>query len=145
PANHRRAYRGNLDHLFGCVARSTDTMGSSRHHRRRAYRNLKDIVVKALLCKQFGGPASLQLEDIEPLVHKAGQIGVAVKAAGVTIPDTHIIQGKYQLNPELPFSPGSEVAGVVARVGPDVTEFSVGDRVVAPIGYGGFAEEAIAE
>lgn len=101
--------------------------------------------MKALLCKQLGGPASLRLEEVEALVPKAGQIVVAVKAAGVNFPDTLIIQGKYQIKPELPFSPGSEVAGLVARVGPGVTGFSVGDRVVAPIGYGGFAEEAIAE
>ncbi|NYT63340.1 NADPH:quinone oxidoreductase family protein [Alcaligenaceae bacterium] len=101
--------------------------------------------MKALLCKQLGGPKSLRLEDIEPLEPKAGQIVVAVKAAGVNFPDTLIIQGKYQVKPDLPFSPGSEVAGLVARVGPGVTGFNVGDRVVASIGYGGFAEEAIAE
>lgn len=101
--------------------------------------------MKALLCKQFGGPASLQLEEIEPLLPAAGQVVIAVKAAGVNFPDTLIIEGKYQLKPEMPFSPGSEVAGLIARVGPGVIGFKVGDRVVAPIGYGGFAEEAMAE
>ena len=101
--------------------------------------------MKALLCKELGEPESLRLEDVEPLQPGAGEIVIAVKAAGVNFPDTLIIQGKYQLKPELPFSPGGEVAGTVVRTGEGVTEFSVGQRVVAPIGYGGFAQEAIAQ
>ena len=87
----------------------------------------------------------LSLEEVSPLRPEAGQIVIAVKAASVNFPDTLIIQGKYQLKPELPFSPGSEVAGTVARVGEGVTGFEVGQRVVAPLGFGAFAEEAIAE
>lgn len=101
--------------------------------------------MKALLCKQLGGPETLRLENVDPLRPGVGQIVIDVKAAGVNFPDTLIIQGKYQLKPELPFSPGGEVAGTVARIGEGVTDFSVGERVVAPIGFGGFAEEAIAE
>ncbi|NLC35006.1 MAG: NADPH:quinone oxidoreductase family protein [Alcaligenaceae bacterium] len=101
--------------------------------------------MKALLCKQLGGPELLSLEDVAPLQPGPGQIVISVKAAGVNFPDTLIIQGKYQMKPDLPFSPGGEVAGTVARVGEGVTQFEVGQRVVAPIGYGGFAEEAIAD
>jgi len=84
------------------------------------------------------------LEDIpspEPAPH---QVLVSVKAAGVNFPDTLIIQGKYQIKPAFPFSPGSEVAGIIVRTGSKVTDFKIGDRVMASVGYGGFAEEVVA-
>jgi NADPH2:quinone reductase len=70
---------------------------------------------------------------------------VSVKAAGVNFPDTLIIQNKYQYKPELPFTPGSEVAGVVQSLGPGVEGARIGDRVIAQTPYGGYAEEVIAE
>jgi NADPH2:quinone reductase len=69
---------------------------------------------------------------------------VAVDAAGVNFPDTLIIEGKYQIKPDLPFSPGAEISGVVDAVGPGVTAFKVGDAVLGAIGYGGFAEQVVA-
>src|SRR5690606_3243670 len=74
-----------------------------------------------------------------------GQVLIAVKAAGVNFPDTLIIEKKYQFVPELPFSPGGEVAGIVEAVGEGVTRYKPGDRVLASIGWGGFAEKALAE
>jgi len=68
-----------------------------------------------------------------------------VKASGVNFPDTLIIQGKYQFKPELPFSPGGEVAGVVKTVGEGVTSLKPGDRVIASSGWGGFAEELVVD
>jgi NADPH2:quinone reductase len=97
--------------------------------------------MKAVLCKRFGSPESLVVEDIpSPKVNNAHVI-VSVKACGVNFPDTLIIQGKYQYQPDLPFSPGAEIAGVVKEVGPGVSGIEVGDRVFAFIRSGGFSEE----
>jgi len=97
--------------------------------------------MKAVLCKQFGLPESLVVEDIpSPKVNNAHVI-VSVKACGVNFPDTLIIQGKYQYQPDLPFSPGAEIAGVVKEVGSGVSDIVVGDRVFSFIRSGGFSEE----
>lgn len=97
--------------------------------------------MKAVLCKRFGGPENLILEEVPSLEPDEGEVVVAVKAAGLNFPDTLIIQGKYQFQPELPFSPGGEVAGVVKSVGGGVQNLKVGDRVMAGTSWGGFAEE----
>ncbi len=101
--------------------------------------------MKAVLCKQYGPPESLIVEEIEPLKAGKGQAVVTVKACSVNFPDTLIIQGKYQFKPEMPFSPGGEVAGVVKEVGEGVANFKPGDRVIAFTGWGGFAEEVVTE
>ena len=101
--------------------------------------------MKAVLCKAWGAPESLVLEESASLVPGPGQVVVSVKAAGVNFPDTLIIQNKYQHKPPLPFSPGSEVAGVVKSLGAGVESWKAGDRVIAQTTYGGFAEEVIAE
>ena len=101
--------------------------------------------MKAVLCKAFGPPESLVIEDIEPLKPGKGQVVLSVKACGVNFPDTLIIQGKYQSKPPFPFIPGSEVAGIVKELGEGVDTINVGTRVMAFIGMGGFAEEAIAD
>lgn len=101
--------------------------------------------MKAVLCKAYGPPESLVIEDIEPLKPGRGQVIIGVKACGVNFPDTLIIQGKYQLKPPMPFSPGSEVAGVVREVGAGVESVKAGDRVIGFTGYGGFAEEVLAQ
>lgn len=99
--------------------------------------------MKALLCKQYGTPDSLLVEDIESLIPNAGEVVITVKACGVNFPDTLIIQGKYQFKPAFPFSPGGEVAGVVKEVGEGVTHLKAGDDVFAMPGWGGFAEELV--
>jgi len=71
------------------------------------------------------------------------QVAVAVKAIGLNFFDTLIIKGKYQIKPEMPFSPGGEIAGVVSEVGADVAHLKAGDRVMGYIGHGGAREEAI--
>jgi NADPH2:quinone reductase len=101
--------------------------------------------VKAVLCREYGPPATLTVEEVPPLTAGAGQVIVSVKAAGVNFPDLLIIQNKYQVKPALPFSPGGEVAGVVKEVGGGVTHLAPGDRVMAITTYGGFAEEACAQ
>src|SRR5688572_8523083 len=101
--------------------------------------------MKAVLCKQYGPPESLVIEEVPPLKPGNAQVVVAVSACGVNFPDTLIIQGKYQLRPDLPFSPGGEIAGTVKEVGEGVTRFKAGDRVIAFTGWGGFAEEVPVE
>ena len=97
--------------------------------------------LKALLCKQFGPPASLVLEEVEPVALDAREVRVAVHAAGLNFADTLMIAGRYQIKPTLPFSPGMEMAGVISETGPGVTRVKVGDRVMSTCVYGGFAEE----
>jgi NADPH:quinone reductase len=97
--------------------------------------------MKAVVCRQWGPPESLVIEERVPLEAGPGQVVVSVKAAGVNFPDTLIIENKYQYKPELPFSPGSEVAGLIKAVGAGVEEWKPGDRVIAQTTYGGFAEE----
>ena len=101
--------------------------------------------MRAVLCKSFGPPDSLVVEDVPSPVPGAGEVVISVRAAGVNFPDVLIIQNKYQLKPPLPFSPGSEVAGVIKEVGEGVTAFKPGDQVMAITGYGGFAQEVKAD
>lgn len=101
--------------------------------------------MKAVVCKAWGPPESLVIEDGPPLVAEPGKVVISVKAAGVNFPDTLIIQNKYQYKPELPFSPGSEVAGVLKSIGAGVHGWQVGDRVIAQTTFGGFAEEIATE
>lgn len=101
--------------------------------------------MKAVLCKAYGPPSGLVLEDIDAPALKAGEVRVAVHACGVNFPDTLIIQGLYQIKPPLPFSPGMEVAGVVLECAEGVTHLRPGDRVLALPGQGGFAEQVIVE
>jgi NADPH:quinone reductase len=101
--------------------------------------------MKAMLCKQFGPPESLVLEEVAALKADQDKVVIDVKACGVNFPDTLIIQNKYQFKPELPFSPGGEVAGVVKQIGEGVTNVKVGDRVIAFTGWGGFAEEVVTD
>jgi len=83
--------------------------------------------------------------DLPALQAGAKQVVISVKACGVNFPDTLIIQNKYQFKPDLPFSPGGEIAGVVKEVGEGVKHVKVGDTVIALTGWGGFAEEALVE
>lgn len=101
--------------------------------------------MKAVLCKGFGPPESLTIEEIEPLKPGKGQVVISVKACGVNFPDILIIQGKYQIKPPFPFIPGGEVAGSVKELGEGVDSIKVGSRVMAFIGLNGFAEEVIAD
>jgi NADPH2:quinone reductase len=101
--------------------------------------------MKAVLCKAYGPPESLVIEDLPSPKAGAGEVVVSVKAASVNFPDVLIIQNKYQFKPPLPFSPGSELAGVVKEVGEGVTRFKPGDKVIAFTGHGAFAEEVKTE
>ncbi len=99
--------------------------------------------MKAILCREFGTPERLEYADVEPLTPGAGQIVLSVKACAVNFPDTLIIQGKYQYQPSMPFSPGTDVAGVVKSVGAGVETLRPGARVFGLVMHGGYAEEVI--
>lgn len=99
--------------------------------------------MRALLCREHGPPETLVVEDIPAPEPGAGEIRITVAAAGVNFPDFLIIQDMYQFKPPLPFAPGAEMAGTVSALGPDVTRFKIGDRVMGSATCGGFAEEAI--
>ena len=76
--------------------------------------------MKAVVCKQWGGPETLVIEDIALPEPSAGEVKIRVRAAGVNFPDVLIIQKKYQIQPALPFTPGAEIAGEVLAVGEGV-------------------------
>src|SRR5258708_5243134 len=101
--------------------------------------------MKALLCKAFGPPDTLILGEVPSREPGPTEVAIRVMAAGVNFPDTLIIQDKYQVKPPLPFAPGGEVAGIVDRVGSEVRKFKPGDRVMAYIIVGGFAEEVVVD
>ena len=102
--------------------------------------------MKALLCKQYGPPDTLVLEDLARPEPGEGQVLLRVRACGVNFPDLLLIENKYQERPTLPFSPGAEVAGDVIALGPGTTgAIREGDRVIAMIGSRGFQEETLAE
>jgi NADPH2:quinone reductase len=100
--------------------------------------------MKAVLCKQWGMPEQLVVEEVPGRAPGAGEVQIRVRAAGVNFPDVLIVQKKYQVQPPLPFTPGAEVAGDVIAVGDGVKHVKAGDRVVSFCGLGGFAEEVIA-
>ncbi|MGF6180774.1 NADPH2:quinone reductase [Massilia sp. UYP32] len=100
--------------------------------------------MKAVRCTAWGPPDSLVLEDLPEPVAGPGDVVVDVKAAGVNFPDVLTVQGKYQVRPPLPFTPGNEFAGVVRAVGADVRGFVPGQRVIGFTRTGAFAEQAVA-
>ena len=100
--------------------------------------------MKAIVCNEFGPIETLALEERPDPVPGAGEILIEIHAAGVNFPDGLMVRGEYQVKPPRPFTPGSEVAGIVRVLGDGVTGFAVGDRVVALPGIGGFAEQVVA-
>jgi NADPH2:quinone reductase len=100
--------------------------------------------MKAMICRQWGGPEDLRLEELEPAPLKAGQVRIRIKAAGVSFATTLVIAGKYQRKPPLPFAPGTEASGVVVEVDPACKRVKLGDEVVAVLDWGGLAEEVTA-
>jgi NADPH:quinone reductase len=99
--------------------------------------------MRAIRIHQLGGLDALTLDDIPSPSPGTGEIRIAVHAAGVNFADTLMIKGSYQHKPPLPFTPGMEAAGDVTAVGDGVTDFAVGDRVLAPMRFGAYAEEAV--
>lgn len=98
--------------------------------------------MRAIRIHELTGLDALRLETIPSPSPGPGEIRIAVHAAGVNFADTLMIKGGYQHKPPLPFTPGMEAAGDVVELGEGVTEFAVGDRVLAPMRFGAYAEEA---
>jgi NADPH:quinone reductase len=101
--------------------------------------------VRAMLVKQFGALEQMSLEDLPTPVPGPGEVLIDARAIGVNFPDLLVIEGTYQILPELPFSPGKEVAGVVRAVGPGVASPNVGERVTAQVEHGAYREQVLAE
>jgi NADPH:quinone reductase len=97
--------------------------------------------MKAVLCKSLDGPAGLLIADVPEPQAGPGQVIVRVTAVGLNFADTLITRGKYQFKPELPFSPGAEICGVVEALGSGVTGISSGARVMAYVNWGGAREK----
>jgi NADPH2:quinone reductase len=96
-----------------------------------------------MICRAWGAPSQLNLEEVEPPQPAADQVRIKVSASCVNFADTIMIQGHYQTRPDFPFAPGLEACGEVLECGSAVTRFKPGDRVMAMLGHGGFAEQAI--
>jgi NADPH2:quinone reductase len=99
--------------------------------------------VRAVLCKELTGPEALVVEELPSPPLGPGQVRILVHAAGVNFGDTLVVAGKYQERPELPFTPGMELAGVVAEAADGVAGLAPGTRVLATPGVGAFADEAV--
>ncbi len=97
--------------------------------------------MRAIVCTELGPLDTLVLEERDSPGPAEGQVVVDVRAAGVNFVDGLLCQGRYQIKPATPFVPGGEIAGEVSTVGPGVDGISVGDRVIAFTGFGGFAEQ----
>ena len=99
--------------------------------------------MRAAVCHELGPPSVLRIEERPDPEPGPGEVAVAVEAAGVNFVDGLFVAGQYQMKPSLPFVPGSEVAGHVVAVGPGVDAVSMGDRVLASVGLGGFASRVV--
>lgn len=97
--------------------------------------------MKALLCKAYGLPDSLAVEDVPAPKPANGEVRIGVHACGVNYPDNLLIAGKYQVQPPLPFSPGFELAGEILETGSGVTHLQTGQRVAATSVGGAMAEQ----
>ncbi|MDH3747175.1 MAG: NADPH:quinone oxidoreductase family protein [Gammaproteobacteria bacterium] len=101
--------------------------------------------MRALVCKEYGPPESLVIEDHDDPVAGEGQIVVDVAASGINFPDVLSIAGTYQVKTPTPFVPGNEAAGVVSAVGDRVKRIAVGDKVIVTTRGGTFAEKCVAD
>jgi NADPH2:quinone reductase len=101
--------------------------------------------MRAVLCRELGGPEKLVVENIPSPPMRDGAVRVAIHAAGLNFADILLIAGQYQTKPPLPYTPGSEAAGVVTEVGAGVRHVKPGDRVMAILEGGGYAEEAVTD
>jgi len=99
--------------------------------------------MRAVRAHQWCEPRGLTIDEIDRPKPNEGEVLVKINSASLNFPDILLIAGKYQVKPPLPFTPGLEVAGAVEEIGPGVTGFDLGQRVLAQLGLGGFAEYAV--
>jgi NADPH:quinone reductase len=100
--------------------------------------------MKAVLCREWGGPDSLRFEEVAAQPLKSNEARIRVRACGINFADTLMIAGKYQIKPEFPFTPGLEAAGEVVEIGAEVNHLAIGTRVLAVTRFGGAYAEEIA-
>src|SRR5215510_8612633 len=98
--------------------------------------------MRAAVCREYGPPEVVKIEDFAPPALGPGQVRVRVEAAAVNFPDVLVVANQYQVSVPLPFVPGSELAGAVVEVAGDLADLAVGDRVFGATMVGAFAEEA---
>jgi NADPH2:quinone reductase len=98
---------------------------------------------KAVVCRELGPPERLRLETFASKPLAAGEVRVAIRAAGINFPDILMAAGEYQLKPDLPFTPGVEAAGDVVEVDGTAKGVSVGDRVIVKMRHGAYTDEAV--
>src|SRR5947209_5142848 len=101
--------------------------------------------MRAVLCKEWGGPEKLVVEQVPSPPMREGSVRIAVHAAGINFADLLLISGQYQEKPPFPFTPGMECAGTITEVGAGISAFQRGDRVMALTGTGAYAEEIVAD
>ncbi|UZF95444.1 NADPH:quinone oxidoreductase family protein [Bosea sp. NBC_00550] len=99
--------------------------------------------MRAVMCNAFGPLEDLVIENRNVPQPGPGEVRIAIEAAGVNFPDTLMVEGKYQVKPALPFTPGTEIGGVVEAIGEGVTHLAVGMPVTGMVGIGAFAEAAV--
>jgi len=100
--------------------------------------------MRAVICRQFGPPEAHRVDEVAPPPLLPGTIRVRIHASALSFANLLVLEGKHQNTPPLPFTPGTEIAGTVAEIAPDVeTLLKPGDRVCAGLPNGGFAEEAV--
>lgn len=99
--------------------------------------------MRAIVCEDWGAPENLRPGELPAPELGPGQVRIRLRAAGVNFADTVLVRGHYQEKPELPFAPGLEGAGEIMEVGAGVTDFAPGDRVMALLSAGAFAEEGV--
>lgn len=96
--------------------------------------------MRALMCREFGPPENLIVEEVDDPQPGAGEVLLQIRAAALNFPDVLVVRGEYQLRTPPPFIPGGEASGVVTAIGEGVSGFQPGDRVIATLMHGGFAE-----
>ena len=101
--------------------------------------------MRALVCKQYGPPSQLTLDELDDPKPSKGQILIKVKAAGINFPDVLSIEGKYQVKTEPPFIPGNEASGIIEAVGEGVERFKPGDKVITMSKGGAFEDTCISD
>lgn len=101
--------------------------------------------MRAIVARELGPPENLVIEELESLKPGPGQVVVDNRAAAINFPDLLVMEGKYQVRPPLPFSPGKEGAGVIKEVGDGVDRLKIGDRVMVQVEYGTYAQEVLAD
>ncbi|HWA30930.1 MAG TPA: NADPH:quinone oxidoreductase family protein [Rhizomicrobium sp.] len=101
--------------------------------------------MKALVAQRLAGLEALALDEVAAPAPGPGEVLIGVGAVGLNLADVAALAGERHPRPDLPFTPGLEVAGLVAATGPDVSGFQPGDRVAAFVGWGGLAEGAVAK